>query len=66
MRPQAETEDSRRPPPTLENELDLAGEVLAYLRQESRRRDLPIHRLVRDLLDVVATDKLAGAILDND
>jgi hypothetical protein len=36
------------------------------LRPEAARRDVSVDRLVRDLLDVIAEDKLATAILDDE
>jgi hypothetical protein len=46
-------------------EVELGGDVLAYFRREAARRDLTTYQLVRDLLDVIATDALVPAVLDN-
>jgi hypothetical protein len=40
--------------------------IVVSLRPEARRRDVPVARLVRDLLDRVGTESgLIGAILDD-
>ena len=39
--------------------------MLAYFRKEAQRRDLPVKRFVNTLLDVIATDQLVAAILDD-
>jgi hypothetical protein len=36
------------------------------LRPEARRRDVPVVRLIRDLLDTIARDGLTAAVLDAD
>jgi hypothetical protein len=46
-------------------EVELGGDTLAYYRREAARRDLTTYQLVRDLLDTIATDALAAAVLDN-
>jgi hypothetical protein len=35
------------------------------LRPEAARRDVPVTRLVHDLLSVIATDHLTTAVLDD-
>jgi hypothetical protein len=65
MRPQVGIGAPQRPPPTLELEIEFTGAVLAYFRKEAQRRDLPVKRFVNTLLDVIATDQLAAAILDD-
>jgi predicted DNA-binding ribbon-helix-helix protein len=41
--------------------------IVVSLRPEARRRDVPVARLVRDLLDAVGAEpNLASAILDAD
>jgi hypothetical protein len=35
------------------------------LRPEAARRDVPVARLIRDMLDVIAADQLTTAILDD-
>jgi hypothetical protein len=40
--------------------------LVVRLRPEARRRDVPVVRLIRDLLDAIEEDPaLAGAILDD-
>jgi hypothetical protein len=46
-------------------EVELGGDTLAYYRREAARRDLTTYQLVHDLLDTIATDSLAGAVLDS-
>jgi hypothetical protein len=51
-----------RPPMTVE----VDHSVVVQLRPEARRRDVPVARLVRDLLDRVGAEPgLVGAILDD-
>jgi hypothetical protein len=51
-----------RPPMTIE----VDHTVVVSLRPEARRRDVPVARLVRDLLDRVGEEPaLVGAILDD-
>jgi hypothetical protein len=51
-----------RPPMTVE----VDHTVVVSLRPEARRRDVPVARLVRDLLDRVGAEPgLVGAILDD-
>jgi hypothetical protein len=38
--------------------------LLQRLRAEAARRDMPVNSLIRDLLDVITSDKLIPAILD--
>lgn len=45
-------------------EVDLGLVVL--LRKEARARDMPVKRLIVDLLDVIVTDRLVAAVLDDD
>jgi hypothetical protein len=49
-------------PPTV---VEIAHEVVVSLRREARRRDTTVERLARDLLDIIATDGLVGAVLDD-
>jgi hypothetical protein len=52
-----------RPPMTVE--VDHA--IVVSLRPEARRRDVPLKRLVTDLLDALGEEPgLVGAILDDD
>jgi hypothetical protein len=39
--------------------------LVVRLRPEARRRDMPLARLVRDLLDRIADDQLVDAVLDD-
>jgi hypothetical protein len=51
--------------PPLQIEVDHA--VVVSLRPEARRRDVPLKRLVTDLLDVIGEEPgLVGAILDSE
>jgi hypothetical protein len=50
-----------QPPMTIQVGHDL---VLAY-RKEAARRDVPVTRLICDLLDRIVADQLTGAILDD-
>ena len=59
--PQANTPFSARDR-TKAIEIDLAS-ILA-LRPEAARRGTTVARLVNELLDTIAADKLTGAILD--
>jgi hypothetical protein len=43
-------------------EIDLA--LILALRPEAARRGTTVPRLIHELLDVIAADKLTGAILD--
>jgi hypothetical protein len=54
----------RGPAPPLTIELD-PSLVLAY-RKEAIKRDMPVKRLVCNLLDRIVADQLTGAILDHD
>jgi hypothetical protein len=52
---------AHHPPLTVEVSHDL---VLAY-RKEVARRDVPVARLITDLLDRIVVDQLTTAILDD-
>jgi hypothetical protein len=45
--------------------LEIERTVVARLRREAARRDLPVKALVRDLLEVIAEDQLVNAVLDD-
>ena len=45
--------------------VEIAHDVVLVLRHEAARRGLSVPGLVREILDVVATDHLVGAILDD-
>ena len=46
--------------------IELQHELVVRLRSEAASRHTSVARLVRDLLDVIVTDKLTAAILDVD
>jgi hypothetical protein len=50
----------QRPPAMIEIEHVL----LARLRSEAARRDMPVNSLIRALLDTLVRDKLVAAVLD--
>ena len=50
------------PPPLL---LEVEHGLVTRYRVEAARRDMPVRRLLHDLLDTIAADKLTGAILDD-
>jgi hypothetical protein len=41
------------------------GRLIVRLRHEAARRDVPVGRLIRDLLDTIMHDQLMAAILDD-
>lgn len=45
--------------------LELEHDVAVRLRREAASRDVPLDYLVRNLLDVVARDRLVDAVLDD-
>jgi hypothetical protein len=45
--------------------IEVEHAVVARLRVEAARREVPVKSLIRDLLDVIAADQLTGAILDD-
>jgi hypothetical protein len=53
----------QRPPPTV---VEIAHDTVLSLRREARLRATTVERLARDLLDVIASDGLVGAVLDVD
>ena len=44
--------------------LEIAYELANRFRREAATREMPVKRLLHDLLDVIASDKLIDAILD--
>jgi hypothetical protein len=40
--------------------------LILRLRREACARDVPVARLIRDLLDTIVHDQLTAAILDGD
>jgi hypothetical protein len=52
-----------RYPPTV---IEVDHSVVVLLRPEAKRRDVPVVRLIRDVLDVLGEEPgLVGAILDS-
>jgi len=47
------------------NVIEVDREILVRLRPEAARRNVSVAFLIRDLLDVIVTDNLTGAILDD-
>jgi hypothetical protein len=45
--------------------VELEESVVRSLRGEVSRRNVPVARLICDLLDVIATDRLTTAVLDD-
>jgi hypothetical protein len=50
-------------PPTLT--VEVGRDLVLRLRPEAARRDVPLKRLITDLLDRIVDDQLASAILDS-
>ena len=46
--------------------IEIDRSILTKLRPAAAERDCSVERLCRELLDRIATDHLAGAILDDD
>jgi hypothetical protein len=46
--------------------IEIKDTVIRALRPEAARRDLSVNRLVRSLLDIIASDKLTTAVLGDD
>jgi hypothetical protein len=45
-------------------QLELAPELVTRFRHEAAIRDVPVRTLILELLDIIATDKLIDAIID--
>jgi hypothetical protein len=45
--------------------LEVEHGLVTQFRVEAARRDMPVKRLLHDLLDTIAADRLTGAILDD-
>jgi hypothetical protein len=45
--------------------VEVGHDLVVRLRPEAARRDLPVKTLIGDLLDVIATDALVTAVLDD-
>ena len=57
-----------RPPGPRANDatmIEVDHALVTRLRPEAARRDVPVNRLLHDLLDVIAADQLTTAILDD-
>jgi hypothetical protein len=63
MRLQAEAEARTTSAPTFLVEIELAGDQLRYLRSEAALRDMPLARLLPDLLGAICDDRIVGAVL---
>ena len=50
-------------PPTV---VEVDHALVVRLRPEAARRDMPVVRLIHDLLDTIARDGLTAAVLDAD
>jgi hypothetical protein len=46
-------------------EIEVDREVVVRLRPAAAKRDMPVTRLIHDLLDVIAADQLVTAVLDD-
>ena len=46
-------------------DIELQHELVVRLRREAASREIPVARLIHELLDVIVTDRLTTAILDN-
>jgi hypothetical protein len=46
-------------------ELEIEHAIVVCFRREAQRRDVPVTRLLHDLLDVIAAEQLTTAILDD-
>jgi hypothetical protein len=46
-------------------ELDLDASAVSALRREAAKRDVPLRYFLNNLIDIIATDHLATAILDD-
>jgi hypothetical protein len=46
--------------------LEVEHGLVTQFRAEAARRDMPVVRLIRELLDVIARDGLTAAVLDTD
>jgi hypothetical protein len=45
--------------------LEVEHGLVTQFRVEAARRDMPVKRLLHELLDTIAADQLTGAILDD-
>jgi hypothetical protein len=45
--------------------VEIEHEVVVRLRRDAAIREMPVQSLIRELLDVIATDRLVTAVLDD-
>jgi hypothetical protein len=45
--------------------VEIGPDIVTPLRREAARRDMSLQCLVTNLLDVIVTDELTGAVLDD-
>jgi hypothetical protein len=45
--------------------IEIEHAIIVCFRREAQRRDVPVTRLIHDLLDVIAHDRLVDAVLDD-
>jgi hypothetical protein len=66
-KPAAMPRSQTRPEPqrTTAVEIGLGHDQIMVFREEAARRSTTVPRLIHDLLDVIATDQLTTAILDD-
>jgi hypothetical protein len=62
--PQPQQRADTAPLTTTTMSLAIDRETLLHFRQEAARRDVTVACLITDILDVIANDRLVGAILD--
>jgi hypothetical protein len=53
------------PSPTTSTVVEIDGTLTAALRPAARARDLPVQRLVVELIETIARDCLVDAVLDD-
>jgi hypothetical protein len=46
-------------------EIELAVDQVRYFRREAALPDMPLDRLLRELLGRIAEDRIAGTVLDD-
>jgi hypothetical protein len=54
------------PPSPISTDIAIDREALVRLRAEAQKRDMPVTRLARDLLEAIAEDRLVDAVLPRD
>jgi hypothetical protein len=45
--------------------INLSRDLMVRLRPEASRRGISVAQLIRDMLETIASDKLVGAVLDD-